>query len=233
MLLQHPAAPQRHRHRPARGALAQIDGIDAIKQANSDELQLIDGLAILAGNDDIYARCLDIGGAGGIVASHVVEQEMRRIYDKQVASRSSTRRCRRSTRRCSSRRARRRSRPRCRCSATTSGACGCRSSSATRPSDPRPGRAGQRGLCARGILRVEWNPAGPPAGASARSAEPHRGRVQRADHHRRLRPALPDAPMIGIDLVLPDFTYLRDESTRSRRSSSPTATRTTSARSRG
>jgi len=63
--------------------LAQIDGIDAVKQANSDELQLIDGLAILAGNDDIYARCLDIGGAGGIcVASHVVGPEMRRIYDE-------------------------------------------------------------------------------------------------------------------------------------------------------
>ena len=66
--------------------LAQIDGIDAVKQANSDELQLIDGLAILAGNDDIYARCLDIGGAGGIcVASHVVGPEMRRIYDEPDA----------------------------------------------------------------------------------------------------------------------------------------------------
>ena len=62
--------------------LGQIDGIDAVKQANSDELQLIDGLAMLAGNDDIYARCLDIGGAGGIcVASHVAGPEMRRMYD--------------------------------------------------------------------------------------------------------------------------------------------------------
>jgi 4-hydroxy-tetrahydrodipicolinate synthase len=66
--------------------LAQIDGIEACKQANSDELQLIDGLAILAGNDDIYARCLDIGGAGGIcVASHVAGPEMRRIYDEPDA----------------------------------------------------------------------------------------------------------------------------------------------------
>ncbi len=66
--------------------LAQIDGIDAVKQANSDELQLIDGLAVLAGNDDIYARCLDIGGAGGIcVASHVVGPEMRRMYDEPEA----------------------------------------------------------------------------------------------------------------------------------------------------
>ena len=65
---------------------AQIDGIEAVKQANSDELQLIDGLAILAGNDDIYGRCLDIGGAGGIcVASHVVGPEMRRMYDEPEA----------------------------------------------------------------------------------------------------------------------------------------------------
>ena len=39
--------------------------------------------------------------------------------------------------------------------------------------------------------------------------------------------------MIGIDLVLPDFAYLRERATTSRRSSSPTATRTTSARCRG
>jgi 4-hydroxy-tetrahydrodipicolinate synthase len=66
--------------------LGQIDGIEAVKQANSDELQLIDGLAVLAGNDDIYARCLDIGGAGGIcVASHVVGPEMRRMYDEPDA----------------------------------------------------------------------------------------------------------------------------------------------------
>src|SRR6201989_217186 len=66
--------------------LAQIDGIEAVKQANSDELQTIDGLGVLAGNDDILARNLDMGGAGGIcVASHVVGPEMRRIYDEPAA----------------------------------------------------------------------------------------------------------------------------------------------------
>jgi 4-hydroxy-tetrahydrodipicolinate synthase len=66
--------------------LAQIDGIVAVKQANSAELQKIDGLAILAGNDDIYAACLDMGEAGGIcVASHVVGPEMRRMYDEPDA----------------------------------------------------------------------------------------------------------------------------------------------------
>jgi 4-hydroxy-tetrahydrodipicolinate synthase len=66
--------------------LAQIDGIEAVKQANSDELQPVDGLAVLAGNDDIFAANLDMGGAGGIcVASHVVGPEMRRIYDEPAA----------------------------------------------------------------------------------------------------------------------------------------------------
>jgi 4-hydroxy-tetrahydrodipicolinate synthase len=63
--------------------LAQIDGIEALKQANSDELQLIDGLVILAGNDDILARTLDMGGAGGIcVSSHIVGDEMKRLFDE-------------------------------------------------------------------------------------------------------------------------------------------------------
>ena len=63
--------------------LAQIDGIVGVKQANSDELQPIDGMAVLAGNDDIYAACLDMGGAGGIcVASHIVGPAMRRMYDE-------------------------------------------------------------------------------------------------------------------------------------------------------
>jgi 4-hydroxy-tetrahydrodipicolinate synthase len=63
--------------------LAQIDGIVAVKQAHSEELQPIDGLAVLAGNDDIYAACLDMGGAGGIcVSSHIVGPLMRRMYDE-------------------------------------------------------------------------------------------------------------------------------------------------------
>jgi 4-hydroxy-tetrahydrodipicolinate synthase len=66
--------------------LAGIEGIEAVKQANSEELQPIDGLAVLAGNDDILAACMDMGGAGGIcVASHVVGPEMRRIVDEPRA----------------------------------------------------------------------------------------------------------------------------------------------------
>jgi 4-hydroxy-tetrahydrodipicolinate synthase len=63
--------------------LAQIEGIEGVKQANADELQLIDGLAIYAGDDSTFARTLDIGGAGGVcVASHIVGNEMRRMVDE-------------------------------------------------------------------------------------------------------------------------------------------------------
>jgi 4-hydroxy-tetrahydrodipicolinate synthase len=63
--------------------LGQIDGVEAVKQANSAEIDPIDGLAMLAGNDDVLAAVMDKGGAGGIcVASHVVGPEMRRLIDE-------------------------------------------------------------------------------------------------------------------------------------------------------
>jgi 4-hydroxy-tetrahydrodipicolinate synthase len=63
--------------------LAQIDGIEAVKQANNENLAPVDGLQLLAGNDDSFARCLDVGGVGGIlVASHIVGTEMRRMVDE-------------------------------------------------------------------------------------------------------------------------------------------------------
>ncbi len=63
--------------------LAQIEHIDGVKQANAQELRLIDGLAVYAGDDGSFARTLDIGGAGGVlVASHVVGSEMRRMVDE-------------------------------------------------------------------------------------------------------------------------------------------------------
>jgi 4-hydroxy-tetrahydrodipicolinate synthase len=63
--------------------LAQIEHIEGVKQANADELQLIDGLALYAGDDATLARTLELGGAGGVcVASHIVGNEMRRIVDE-------------------------------------------------------------------------------------------------------------------------------------------------------
>jgi 4-hydroxy-tetrahydrodipicolinate synthase len=63
--------------------LAQIDGIQGVKQANDAELQPIDGLEIYAGNDNVLARTLDLGGAGGVlVSSHIFGDEMRRMVDE-------------------------------------------------------------------------------------------------------------------------------------------------------
>ena len=62
--------------------LAEIDTVVGLKQANDDELQPVDGLAVLAGNDDVFLRTLEIGGAGGIlVASQIVGPQMREIWD--------------------------------------------------------------------------------------------------------------------------------------------------------
>ncbi|MCW2999104.1 MAG: dapA [Solirubrobacterales bacterium] len=66
--------------------LAQLDHVVAIKQANNDNLAMVDGLELYAGNDDILARTLDLGGAGGIlVASHIVGPQMRRMVDEPDA----------------------------------------------------------------------------------------------------------------------------------------------------
>jgi 4-hydroxy-tetrahydrodipicolinate synthase len=62
--------------------LATIENVVAVKQANNDDLAPIDGLILLAGNDEIFLRTLELGGAGGIlVASHLVGPELRQIYD--------------------------------------------------------------------------------------------------------------------------------------------------------
>jgi 4-hydroxy-tetrahydrodipicolinate synthase len=63
--------------------LAQIDGIDAVKQSNTPDLGPIDGLIVFTGNDQDLARALDLGCAGGIcVSSHIVGTEMRRMFDE-------------------------------------------------------------------------------------------------------------------------------------------------------
>ena len=62
--------------------LARIENVVAVKQANDDELQPIDGLMVLAGNDGVFLTTLEMGGPGGIlVASHLVGPQMREIYD--------------------------------------------------------------------------------------------------------------------------------------------------------
>jgi 4-hydroxy-tetrahydrodipicolinate synthase len=63
--------------------LGEIDNVVAVKQARYEDMAPIDGLDLLAGNDDVLADVLDMGGTGGIlVASHLVGREMRRMIDE-------------------------------------------------------------------------------------------------------------------------------------------------------
>jgi 4-hydroxy-tetrahydrodipicolinate synthase len=62
--------------------LARIDNLVAVKQANDAELGPVGGLDVLAGNDEIFLRTLELGLAGGIqVASQLVGPQMREIWD--------------------------------------------------------------------------------------------------------------------------------------------------------
>lgn len=66
--------------------IAKIDNVVAVKQANNDEMQPIEGMEILAGNDDVFLRTLELDGAGGIlVASHLVGPQMREMWDAAQA----------------------------------------------------------------------------------------------------------------------------------------------------
>lgn len=68
------------------GELGEVDNIVAVKQANDDELAPIEGLTVLAGNDNVFLRALEFGGGGGItVASHLVGDRMREIWDAAQA----------------------------------------------------------------------------------------------------------------------------------------------------
>jgi 4-hydroxy-tetrahydrodipicolinate synthase len=66
--------------------LGQIDSVVAVKQANNDDLGPVEGLNVLAGNDDVFLRTLELGLSGGIlVASHLVGDQMREMWDAAQA----------------------------------------------------------------------------------------------------------------------------------------------------
>ena len=63
--------------------LAEIPNVTAVKQSRYEDVAPIEGLDLLAGNDDTLARVLDMGGTGGVlVASHLVGRELRRMIDE-------------------------------------------------------------------------------------------------------------------------------------------------------
>ena len=62
--------------------IGKLPNVVGVKQANNDELGAIAGLDVFAGNDEIFIRTLEFGGAGGVlVASHLVGPRMREIWD--------------------------------------------------------------------------------------------------------------------------------------------------------
>jgi 4-hydroxy-tetrahydrodipicolinate synthase len=63
--------------------LGEIENVAAVKQARYEDMRVVDGLDLLAGNDEVLAKVMDLGGTGGIlVASQLVGREMRRIIDE-------------------------------------------------------------------------------------------------------------------------------------------------------
>ena len=63
-----------------------VPNIVAVKQSNADELGPIDGLAVLAGDNETFCDTLEFGGAGGVlVASNVASRRMREIWDAAQA----------------------------------------------------------------------------------------------------------------------------------------------------
>src|SRR3954447_5786164 len=68
--------------------LAQIEGVEGVKQARDTDVALVDGMDLYAGNDDMFADVLELGGAGGIlVATHLVGDQMRRMVDEPARRR--------------------------------------------------------------------------------------------------------------------------------------------------
>jgi 4-hydroxy-tetrahydrodipicolinate synthase len=63
--------------------LAEIENVTAVKQARFQDIEPVDGMDLLAGNDEVLCEVLDKGGSGGVlVASHIVGSEMRRMMEE-------------------------------------------------------------------------------------------------------------------------------------------------------
>ena len=67
----------------------ELDNVVAVKQANPENLALIDGLDLYAGDNETLCETLELGGVGGVlVASHVVGDQMRRMVDEPESRRA-------------------------------------------------------------------------------------------------------------------------------------------------
>ena len=193
--------------------MAQIDNVAAVKQARYDDMQPIEGMDLLAGNDDILASVMDMGGTGGIlVASHLVGREMRRIIDEpdarqeiEDALRDLYRALTVTTNPIPVKTA---------LQLTGHEVGGFRlplvdASDEERTVDPRGTRApqapGRRSLTPRGTLRILPLGGLGEIGKNMTVVE-YDGRIVVVDTGLMF----PAPDQLGIDLVLPDFAYLRD-----------------------
>jgi len=63
--------------------LAQIENVTAVKQARYEDMAPIEGMDLIAGNDDVIAEVMDMGGTGVItVAGNLIGSELRRMIDE-------------------------------------------------------------------------------------------------------------------------------------------------------
>jgi 4-hydroxy-tetrahydrodipicolinate synthase len=208
--------------------LAAVENIVAVKQANEAELGPIEGLAVLAGDDSVFRRVLEFGGAGGItVASHVIGDQMREMWD--AAQGGDLDRAREIDAELTpvyeglAVTTRSRSRRRWRCSASPPGGCACRWCRRTPGSGPRS--------------RPRWRASAFPSPVEPTSKTSEESELLVPSKKLRVLPLgglgeigknmtlieydgrivvvdtglmFPTAEMHGIDLVLPDFSYLRE-----------------------
>ena len=138
-------------------ALAEIDNVTAVKQANADLEQAKHivglGLDLYAGDDDLVLPFLEVGGTGGVcVHTHIVGPQVRQLVRRfragdVEAARQIDRELAPSIELPGSRRTRSRSSGRSSCSATTWAACGCRSSKRTTTRPPGSGTAWSGSAC--------------------------------------------------------------------------------------
>ena len=68
--------------------LALLEHVVGVKQSNPENLEKVPGLAIYAGNDDLFADVLEMGEPGGIlVAAHLFGDELHRMVDEPESRR--------------------------------------------------------------------------------------------------------------------------------------------------
>ena len=190
---------------------ADNDNVTAVKQARYEDLAPIEGMDLLAGNDDVFADVMDMGGTGIIsVASNLIGAEMRRIVDEperrqeiQDGLRDLLQGADRDHEPDPGQDGDEHGRPRGRAAAAAARR-GVGGGAGGHPRGARAPQAARRGLT-NGTLRVLPLGGLGEIGKNMMVVE-YGGRIVVVDTGLMF----PAPDQLGIDLVLPDFTYLRE-----------------------